>query len=155
MNLWQILGPTILIIIGGIISWFLKSRYEKLIAIEEKLRAERRKIYIQILEPYITLFSMEEKNKIGNAMKQIMSVKYKKNAFELCLFGSDDVVNAYNNLLEYGNETENTGKRDDKKMIKMFGKFLLEIRKSIGNKKTKLKEVDMLQNIIKDIKQII
>lgn len=155
MNFWQILGPTVLIIIGGIISWFLKSHYEKLLAIEEKLRAERRNIYIQILEPYITLFSMEEKNKIGNAMKQIMSVKYKKNAFELCLFGSDDVVNAYNNLLEYGNETENTGKRDDKKMILMFGKFLLEIRKSIGNKKTKLKEVDMLQNMIKDIKKII
>ena len=35
MNSLQILGPTVLIIIGGIISWFLKSRYEKLIAIEE------------------------------------------------------------------------------------------------------------------------
>lgn len=155
MNSLQILGPTILIILGGIISWFLKSRYEKLIAIEEKLRAERRNIYIQILEPYITLFSKEEKNKISNALKQITSAKYKKIAFEFCLFGSDNVVNAYNNLMQLGYESEKSGERDDKRMIKLFGNFLLEIRKSLGNKKTKLNEADMLQSMIKDIKQII
>lgn len=151
----QILGPTIFIIIGGIISWIIKSRYEKLIVIEGKLRTERRDIYIHILEPYFTLFSGEEENKISNALKQITSAKYKKIAFELCLFGSDNVVNAYNNLIQLGYESEKSGERDDKKMIKLFGNFLLEIRKSLGNKKTKLNEADMLQVMIKDIKQII
>ena len=155
MNLLYALGPSLLIIIGGLISWLLKYRYEKLQEVEEKLRLERRKIYIEILEPYITLFSLDEKNKIGNAMKRILSADYKKTAFELCLFGSDDVVISYNNLLKYGSESEKTGKRNDKKMIKLFGNFLLEIRKSLVNEKTKLNEVDMLQNMIKDIHNIL
>ena len=71
------------------------------------------------------------------------------------MFGSDNVVNAYNNLIQLGYESARAGKRDDKKMIKLFGNFLLEIRKSIGNKKTKLNETDMLHNMIKDIKQTI
>jgi hypothetical protein len=50
MDWLQALGPSFLIVIGGIISWFLKSRIEELRAIEEKLREERRKIYGQILD---------------------------------------------------------------------------------------------------------
>lgn len=155
MNLLYVLGPSLLIIIGGLISWLLKYRYEKLREVEEKLRFERRKIYIEILEPYITLFSLDEKNKIENAMKKILSTDYKKTAFELCLFGSDDVVISYNNLLKYGYESEKNEKRDNKKMITLFGNLLLEIRRSLGNKKTKLNETDMLQNMIKDIHNIL
>lgn len=51
------LGPSVLIIIGGIISWFLKSKSEHLRAIEESLRAERRRIYVDMLEPHIRIFA--------------------------------------------------------------------------------------------------
>ena len=57
MNWLQVLGPSLLMVFGGIITWFIKSRVEELRAIEEKLREERRKIYGQILDPYIHLFA--------------------------------------------------------------------------------------------------
>ena len=155
MDLFTILAPSFFFVLGGIISWFLKSRYEKLKEIEEKLRAERRNIYMQILEPYITLFSLSENHKEAKAIKKIMSIDYKKTAFELCLFSSDKVVNSYNNLIKFSYKAEKQGERDDKKMIALFGNFLLEIRKSLGNKNTKLTEVDMLQNVIKDIHNIL
>jgi len=37
----------------------------------------------------------------------------------------------------------------------MEAKFFLEIRKSLGNKKTKLHNIDMLKGWIKDIDKII
>lgn len=41
MNWLQILGPSLLIIIGGIITWFIKSRIEELRATEERLQDQR------------------------------------------------------------------------------------------------------------------
>jgi len=48
-------------------------------------------------------------------------------------------------------ETEATGKSNPKEMMRLWGTLLLEIRKSLGNKKTKLNEFDMLRAMIKDI----
>jgi len=36
-------------------------------------------------------------------------------------------------------------------MMRLWGSLLLEIRKSLGNKNTKLNEIDMLRAMIKDI----
>ena len=36
-------------------------------------------------------------------------------------------------------------------MMNKLGKFLLEIRKSVGNKKSKLKNIDMLRSMLKDL----
>lgn len=44
--------------------------------------------------------------------------------------------------------------RNPKKMMTLFGNFLLEIRKSLGNKRTKLDEFDMLRAMIKDIDRL-
>lgn len=151
MNWLQVLGPPLLMVIGGIIAWFIKSRAEELRAIEVKLREERRKIYSQILDPYIQLFADLKDKGPGQAMKKIMSYEYKKTAFDLNLFGSDEVVHAYNALMKHTYEVEATGKQDTKEFMRMWGNFLLEIRRSLGNKKTKLDEFDMLRAMIKDI----
>ena len=130
MNWLQILGPSILLILGGIITWFLKTRVEELKAIEEKLREDRRKIYLQILDPYIRLFTdTSEKGKL-NVIKKVTSYEYKKTAFELNLFGSDNVVKAYNILLIHMLEYEKTGVLKPEVMWPLWGKFLIEVRKS-------------------------
>jgi len=85
-------------VLGGIITWFLKSRVEELRATEERLREERRKIYGQILDPYIRLFADLKGQGPVQALKKIGSYEYRKTAFDLNLFGSDEVVRAYNNL---------------------------------------------------------
>lgn len=151
MNWLQVLGPSLLVIAGGIITWFLKSRVEELRAAQERLREERRKIYGQILDPYIHLFADLKGQGPTQAIKSITSYDYRKTAFELNLFGSDEVVRAYNALMEYTYKTESTKRQDPKEMMRLWGGLLLEIRKSLGNKKTKLHELDMLRAMIKDI----
>ena len=42
---------------GGIFSLIIRSRLEELRAIEERLSLERRKVYGEILDPYIGLFA--------------------------------------------------------------------------------------------------
>lgn len=150
----QILGPTLLLILGGGVSWFIKSRYEELRIIEEKLREDRRKIYSEIISPYINLFADLKGKGQGEAIKKITSYNYKKTAFDLNLFGSDEVVRAYNNLMQHIYKAEDMGNQDRKEMIKLWGKFLLEIRKSLGNKNTALNEFDMLRSLIKDIERL-
>lgn len=48
-------------------------------------------------------------------------------------------------------EAESTGEQDPKEMMRLWGSLLLEIRRNLGNKKTKLNEFDMLRAMIKDI----
>jgi hypothetical protein len=150
MDWLQILGPTLLMVLGGIITWFIKSKIEELRAIEVKLREERRNIYAQILDPYIRLFADLKSKGPDEALKMITSYDYRKTAFDLNLFGSDEVVRAYNELMKHTYEAEATGNHPVEMML-LWGKLLLEIRKSLGNKKTKLNEIDMLRAMIKDI----
>ncbi len=154
MDWLQIIGPPLLMVIGGIITWVIKSKIEELRELEEKLREERRNIYAQLLDPYIRLFADLKGKGPEVAVKKITSYDYRKTAFDLNLFGSDEVIRAFNNLMKHTYEAEATGKQDPQKMIRLWGKLLLEIRKSLGNKKTKLNEVDMLRAMIKDVSKI-
>ena len=154
MDWLQILGPSLLMVLGGIITWAIKSKIEELRAIEEKLREERRDIYAQILDPYIRLFADLKGKGPDQALRKITSYDYRKTAFDLNLFGSDEVVRAYNDLMKHTYKAEATGNQDPKEMIRLWGKLLLEIRKSLGNKKTKLNEFDMLRAMIKDIEEL-
>jgi hypothetical protein len=106
MNWLQVLGPPLLMVIGGTITWLIKSRLEELRAIEERLLEERRKIYGQILEPYIRLFADLKGQGRGQAIKSITSYDYRKTAFELSLIGSDEVVRAYNALMKQAYKAE-------------------------------------------------
>lgn len=152
MDWLQTLGPSLLIVVGGIITWFLKSRVEELRAIEERLRAERRKTYGDILDPYIHLFAgLKTGQPQAQVLKKLTSYDYRKTAFELCLVGSDQVVQAYNDLMQHSYESERTGKQDAPEMMRLWGLLLLAIRRSLGNKKTRLNELDMLRGMIKDI----
>ena len=154
MDWLQTLGPTLLVVLGGIISWFIKSRIEELRAIEEKLREERRNIYAHILDPYIRLFADIKGKGPDEALKRVTSYVYRKTAFDLNLFGSDEVIRAFNNLMKHTYKAEATGKQDVGQTMCFWGKLLLEIRKSLGNKKTKLNELDMLRAMIKDMSTI-
>jgi len=154
MNWLQILGPPLLMALGGLLTWIMKSKIEELRSIEEKLRGERTNIYAQILDPYIRLFSALHGKGPNEAFEKITSYDYRKTAFDLNLFGSDEVVSAYNNLMQHAYKAEATGNQDPREMMKFWGKLLLEIRKSLGNKKTKLNEVDMLKGMIKDIEKL-
>lgn len=152
MNWIQALGPSLLIIIGGIITWIIKSNIEELRTAEANLTETRRKIYAEILKPYIIIFAnLKKETEQAKALEIITTEAYRKTAFDLCLFGSDEVVLAYNALMQHTYKTAATDKQDPKKLFTLWGRFLLAIRKSIGNKGTKLIELDMMRGMITDL----
>ena len=146
------LGAPISAVIGGLITWFLKSRKEELQATEERALERRIETYNQILHPIIVLFSSgaSQKEK-DNATKQITTVEYRKAAFNLITFGSDEMVNSYNNMMQsfYKNEAETSPELTMKK----FAAVILSIRKDVYNKNTELREWGMLKFMIMDIEK--
>ena len=148
------LGAPLLVFIGGLISWFLKTRKEDLQAIEERALERRIETYNTILHPLIVMLASKSNQKEKDkATAEIGSVSYRKAAFNLMTFGSDDLVCSYNEMMQsfFKNETES----NPKLIMKKFANFLLSIRKDVYNKNTKLKEWDMLKFMITDIEKFI
>ena len=178
--------PVLLIALSGI-GWFIKSRFEnaqvqeqearrRIERIESEIREERIQIYTEILDPFIMLFaadhggagskqgrgsrSGQNKNKQQRAIENITSIDYKKAAFKLSLFASDEVARAYNSLMQAafsmetdGNDSSDEGVRAGGiELLGSFGALLLAIRKSVGNEKTELDNVEMLESLINDIR---
>lgn len=91
----------------------------------------------------------------ASAARRITSVDYKKAAFTLALLGSDTVVGAWNNFMQYNYaHAPDTHPADNAEMLRLYGRLLLEIRRSMGNKKTNLSEIDMLRWLLRDIEAI-
>jgi len=91
-----------------------------------------------------------------NKVKEIaFSNKRKKKSIELALIGEDDVIRAYNDLLNY-NTIKNQSKNSEKdyEEVRLFARLLIEIRKSLGYKKTKLTDVDILKPFIADAEKL-
>src|SRR5690606_1313175 len=151
MDFLENILPTLLVVSTGLITWYLKDKSEKLKLQREKLIEEKRRNYEKILEPIIRLFAGTKGNKqeLQKAMKQVQSCEYKESAFQLMLFGSDNVVNAYNDYFQF--LYKNGDNLDPFEMLRCLGKVILEIRRDLGNDKTALKEIDMLRFIITDI----
>ena len=83
-------------------------------------------------------------------VRTMRSSEYRKTGFDLMLVASDNVARSYVNLMKYTYDAENDPDREPSKMMGLFAQLLLEIRKSVGNEKTKLEKKEMLQWLIKD-----
>jgi len=145
------LGPYILVALAGIVGWWIRTRAEGLRAIEEKLREDQRNVYRKLIDPYIKALGGLKGIGLNQALQEIKSHEYRKTVFDLILLGSDEVIQSYNKILKYTYETDDTEQKDPTEISRLWGNLFLEIRKSLGHKKTKLKEKDMLQAFIKDI----
>ena len=159
MEWWEILLSILVLAIGGggIFNIIIKSRLDELHKVEERLSTERRKVYNAILAPYVKLFAgIARKDKeMNEIIKQITSDEYRKAIFELGLVGSDKVVHTYNDLMQHVFKDNSANTQDSAETARLFGKLRLEIRKSLGNKNTKLTEFDMLRGEITDIDKFI
>lgn len=148
------LGAPILVFIGGLISWLIKTRKEELQLIEDRALERRIEIYNKILDPLIVLLSSGANSKMKNKATEIIgSIEYRRAAFSLITFGSDEMVSSYNNMMQsfYKGEADT----DSRATMKKFAIFLLNIRKDLYSKKTKLKDWDMLKFMITDIEKLI
>ena len=69
------------------------------------------------------------------------------------MIGADEVVRSFNAVMQYIFQFDANGgeKPDARELMRLWGSFLLEIRKNVGNPKSQLTAVDMLRGQIKDI----
>jgi hypothetical protein len=88
---------TVLAGVVGLGVWFIQSRIDRLQRAKERLVDERRKIYLDTLEPIVrTLAGIKDPKEFAKAQKQIVSFDYKRTALEFNLIGSDEVVRSFN-----------------------------------------------------------
>ena len=138
--------------------WYFQSRLEALRREQERLHDDRRKIYADVLDPFVRIFAgIKNPRENQKALQHMLSVEYKRTAFEFSLIGADDVVRSFNDLMQYvySFNAETDEKPDPSELMRLWGAFLLEIRRNVGNPKTKLTPADMLRSQIKDIDKII
>jgi hypothetical protein len=140
--------------LGGLIGWVVKSRLEELQRAEERLASERRKLYAELLDPYIKILAGAKGQTDPEEVKEhILSVDYRKTALEVALIGNDEVVDAYNDLMQHFYKEEGGSSERPVETMRLLGVLLLAVRKSLGNAATELDEWDMLRHMIRDIDQ--
>ena len=159
--------PLVVLLLTGV-GWSIRNRQERIFKMEERLQEDRIATYNEILEPFIILLMADtawnadpkNKNKDKNviATQKMLSLDYRKMGFKLSLIGSDEVVTAYNNMMQYffhrDQQEANDSKDNLKDMMRLLGQFLLEIRKSMGNEASKLDAWDMLEWFITDARRL-
>lgn len=152
------ISSPILLTIGGLITWFIKSKKDDLLLSEDKSREFKIKTYEELLEPFITVFTFampEEEKQIG--IEKIKSLEYRKAGFNLMTFGSDDVVKSYNKIMQAFFNIKISDFEDEEEyaliMLTLISDLLLNIRKDLYTKKTNLKRSEMLEPMITEIKK--
>ena len=174
--------PLLLILISGI-GWFIKRRFERSQEIQEQfrqraekleqeIRSERLQIYDAILEPFILMFTKDLPNQgkrnlrttsnADKALEIMLSVEYRQTAFKLMLFANDDVARTYKRMMQsaYDLDKDQSSSNADglteyqSQLLTSVCKFLLEIRKSVGNENTQLEAVEMLGWMITDYEKL-
>jgi hypothetical protein len=160
-ELWAALGVPLLLGLGGLFSWGIRSKLEENRAERGRLITERRGAYLKVLDPYIRIFTKKTLNN-PKAQERILddmqSPDYRRQLFELTFFGSDEVVRAYNELMQtlYHAPPEGSPKRSEAghDLMRRWGSLLLEVRRDLGNRRTDLDEYEMLAGMITDIETL-
>lgn len=147
------------------VGWRLRKTVERKVELENQLREDRVAIYNDILEPFIIILMSDaawehnkqnkgkDKNEIATG--KMLSLEYRKLAFKLSLVGSDQVVLAYNELMQffYSQGDAPAAETGLKVMMELLGTFLLAIRRSMGNEFTKVTNWQMLEWFMKDVRK--
>ncbi len=155
-----ILTP-ILLTIGGIISWVLKTKREESMNSEAKSREYKIETYKLLLEPFIATFTSTLSQKVKQKeINKLKTLEYKKAAFDLTTFGSDEAIKIFNKIMQtffhadkYKDENGEYTTEYGNRLIALICEFLLQIRKDLYSKKTKLERSEMLEFMITDMEK--
>jgi len=143
--------PIVVLVIGN--------NFAKKTALEKSLHDKRVPLYIELLEPLIVLFAPDQasdkdrkfkgKSNSEIASQIIQTTGYNQKMFEMGLIAPDSVIRAFNKFYQYLYSSD--GIFDTETVMNLWGNILLEIRKSMGNNKTELHPLEMLEWKLKDI----
>ena len=140
-------------IFSGLVVWFIKAQVENIRREKERLQSERKKIYFDVLDPFMrAMTGLGNEAESKKAFRQIATHEYKKKmAFELGMMGSEEVVRAFNELMQMLYKVDEEEDPPTQTLMHKWGELMLAVRRDLTGKKTKLKPVDMLKSWIKDI----
>ncbi len=144
----------VLLAAGGFIAWVIRSTIEEYKDAERSLSDERRDLYKQLLAPWLEgyLGDMDDPAVVAAQDKMFASIEYKRAMFDMTLVASDEVVRIFGEMTRHSHlMSVEDPSADAAGVIRLWARLLLEIRKSVGNKGTRLKPIDMLRPAIKDI----
>ena len=157
--------PILVLLLSGI-GWLAKDELQRQDDLEDMLRADRIETYNQILEPFVILLMTDAawqsdplnkgRDREALASQILLSTEYRKQGFKLVLFGSDSVVAAYGDLMQYSFQLDASKKASAKEgrgLVELLGSLLLEIRKDTGNETTQLDRWQMLEWFVTDARQ--
>jgi hypothetical protein len=140
--------------LAGLFVWFIQSRIEAARQAESRLRDERRKTYADLLTPFFKAMSTPTES--WKKEKALDPFNMRRAAFEVSIIGSDDVIRAFNKMMQALYRVERENKEIElPTMLQLWGELLLEVRKSVGDPRTKLRPRDMLAGLMKDIDQLL
>lgn len=150
VTILQIIIPLVTLIIG---IYFQKQR-DKLLIEQETFFQKKRENYFKVIEPIVLMISNASNKKEQEKVTQkILTNDYRKEVLALSLYGNDSVVQSFNNLFQFiYNEIKL--KENPTLLIPLLGKILVEMRKELGNKDTVLDKFEILEFLIKDIKDL-
>ena len=150
MTWLQLIIPLITLLLGGGVTYFVQSRITAHRIEIEKLRDDRRKVYLGYLKPIIKTWSAAvQGGNVQEVASLFTSAEFRERLFEINLMGSDEVVKAVNSMMQ----AIYLGEPDTKKIMMVFGELLLAIRRDLGYDNTQLDAFDMLASQITDIDQ--
>ena len=149
-------APTIFAAAVGVLVWLLQSRIDALRQEPSRLQDDRRKVYVEVLDPHIRAFAgarnRSEANKVD---RHIRSFDYRRASFEFNLLTSDKVVRALNKTMQSAfGAADRTDSEGSPQLLLYWADTLLEIRKDLGNRDTKLDALEMLESQITDIQKL-
>ncbi len=87
--------------------------------------------------------------------EQILSIEYRKTALEVVLVGSDEAVDAYNDLMQAYFKGIPSSTEGQIEALGRYGQLLLAIRKSLGHGTTRLDKWDMLRHMVTDLDTVV
>ena len=122
----------------------------------EELFARKREMYDKLLRPYVAVFHeiLAEKHNVRPlTQKKVGDIL--ELSFLLPLYVPDRVFRAFQLVQRHANELQSSSEKNREKIATEFylslGDLLLEIRKDLGYKRTSLKGIDIIRNMIRDI----
>lgn len=120
----------------GLVVWYIQSKIEESRRENERLHDARRKVYAELLEPFvIMLSSVKNPENIEEANKKVSSISYRKAVLEFNLLGTDEAVGAFNELMQFSFKIDdkNPNVASPIQLMKLYGNLQLAIRKNTGN----------------------
>jgi hypothetical protein len=161
-----IVTPIFVLVLAAAV-WKLRQSIDLRLEQENRMAEDRFNTYNIILEPFALLLMTQAaweregqnrgKSKSEMAVAKLLSSDYRNTAFKLSLIANDDVLLAYNKLIQFFcAQGEQPASSDEKlkAVLGLLGQLLLEIRKSMGHEATRLDHWQMLEWFMTDMRKI-